>query len=104
MATPEKAMSGRSVLDRTISLRAFAAAVFGSEAIDACGRAKGMTHPQANDLLEEQSFGKSGRVQALQGCTQLGRLVYEPFALAKRGLVFSIDDKDSLQALARLLA
>lgn len=65
--------------------------------IDADGRATGMTHPQTNDLLEEMSFGMGDLVQVVQDGTQLGWLGHEPFMVVKRGVVVSLDGKDSLQ-------
>ncbi|MEO9651366.1 MAG: hypothetical protein ABJE99_15085 [Roseobacter sp.] len=65
--------------------------------IDADGQATGMTHPQANDLLEEMSFGMGDRVRVVRNGTQHGWLAHEPFMVVKQGVVVSLDGQASLQ-------
>ncbi len=90
----------RQTVQRDITLRAGLRLKRGEAPevhIDAGGQATGMTHPQANDLQEEMSFGMGDRVRLMQDGTQLGWLGHEPFMVVKRGVVVSLDGKDSLQ-------
>ena len=65
--------------------------------IDADGRATGMTHPEADDLQEEMSFGMGDRVRVVRDGMQHGWLGHEPFMVVKRGVIVSLDGKASLQ-------
>ncbi|MEL6100012.1 MAG: hypothetical protein AAFS01_07515 [Pseudomonadota bacterium] len=61
------------------------------------GQATGMTHPRANDLYEEMSFGMGDRVRVVRKGTQHGWLGHEPFMVVKQGVVVSLDGQASLK-------
>lgn len=94
------AMQLRRTLQHDITLRAGLRLKRGEAPevhIDADGQATAMTHPQANDLQEETSFGMGDRVRVVRHGMQLGWLGHEPFMVVKGGVVVSLDGKDSLQ-------
>lgn len=94
------AMRIRGTVERTICLKAGRPLSYGPRAeihVDASGNAITITHPDADGLRNEISFGMGDRVRVIQNGTLIGWLGHEPFMVVRRREIVTLDGKTSLQ-------